>query len=317
MKRKIFLGVLILTGLVLVTGCSFKVSKYIPSKNQIQNLFKTKAKTVVEKTYNKQEKQPDKSIEEVSLIVNRLIEQTVDQINKGDIASAIKTGEQAYTITTDEPAFKKVSASVYTVSSVKEKLYETLGEAYDYKNHIDGLSKDEKVKYMRAARAHFNINPADPFKKHALARVLIETGNLTEGVKLATEVYNSQDKNKDAIDTYGWGLYLNGERKEAYDVYKTFWNQSETLIQMYHSAVVLEEYDKALGLIIYKGCESVANNLMVNKGNINNLSAQSYINKISSDSKKAADRLLIGGTGVDAQFKSDALAGLIQAIAKL
>lgn len=207
----------------------------------------------------------------------------------------------------------------YGLEATKEKLYEVLVDAYDYKNHLTGLSKEEKEKYVRTARAHYDINPNDVFKKHALAKVLLETGYLDEGIKLATEAYDSNKASTDFMETYAWGLYQVGKKSEAYNLYKTFWTtvQVGTLTQLYHSGVVIEEQDKLAGLSIYKACEQSGYNLMVLEPNVNNLSTQSYINKIISESKKAVDRLLAGGLGVDSQFNYAASERLIHSIVRL
>jgi hypothetical protein len=229
----------------------------------------------------------------------------VAAINGGKWGDAISLGEKAKAVISENRPSGKTNAkeSVYALDSIKEKLFETLVEAYDFKYHLEGLNKDEKAKYILAAREHFRINPAEPMKKHALAVVLIDAGNLTEGLNNAAEVYNSQDKNNDVTDTYAWGLYQAGKKKEAYDIYKNFYAQADTLTQLYHSAVVMEEQDKLRGLNTYKNCVTLGENLRVKEPNIKNLSAQSYISRIISDSKKAIDRLLTGGSGIDSQFR--------------
>ncbi len=310
MKRRVFLGIIILTSLSLLAGCSFDWSKFNP--------LKKKAAKVEETTYGNEKAALIKPREEVIREINGMVDQMVEKLNAGDWQTAIRTGEQAYTLFTKEPALDtSVKEAVYAINTVKEKLFETLAEAYDFKNHLEGLSKEEKEKYTRTARDHYLLNPSEPLKKHALARVLIETGNLTEGLKLATEVYNSPEKNKDITDTYAWGLYLSGQKAEAYEIYKTFYTEAETLIQLFHSAVVIEEQDKSLGLKLYKGCEKAGNNLMVREENLKNLCAQSYTNKIVTDSQKAINRLLAGGSGVDSQYRMDTIQSLIHSVVKL
>jgi len=147
----------------------------------------------------------------------------------------------------------------------------------------------------------------------------VETGNLTEGLKLAGEVYNSEARNNYVADTYAWCLYLSGKKQEAYDIYKNLIIQPSnlTLEQVYRSAVVIEEYDKLLGLTLYKAGELAGNNLMVLEFNVNNISAQSYITKIMDDSQKASDRLLAGGMGIDSQFRLDGLERMVKSIVQL
>lgn len=320
MKRKALFGTLVLISMALATGCSFNVkeiAKYNP--------FKSK-QSVVDNVYqNKDNKNPVKPKEEVIKEIDVMIDQMVRDVKTGLLDKAIATGEEAYAIIS-RPEYVTTSAAVYTAvydafgwDAARERLVEVLIDAYDYKNHLTGLSDDEKDRYVRTAREHLNINPADNFKKHALAKVLLETGNYAEGMKLATEAYNSNQGNMDFMETYAWGLYLSGKKGEAFPIYKSFWSTLKlgTLTQAYHSAVVSEEQDKLAGLSLYAACEQIGYNLMVLEPNINNISAQSYINKIVTDSKKAMDRLLAGGLGVDSQFNYQASGQLIHSIVRL
>ncbi len=315
MKRKLVSGIVVLTGFVLISGCSFNFK--IPDNISKLNPFKKKVETAV-KTGQEDKEVPVKSKEETIKEVDGMVDRMVEKLKAGEWGTAINIGEQAYMITVKEPVFKSdVREEVYITASIKEKLFETLVEAYDYKNHVEGLSKEEKNSYIRAAREHFNINPSNIFKKHALAKVLIETGNYSEGLPMAAEVYNAPEKNNDITDTFAWGHYLAGNRTEAYNIYNTFYAQAETLIQLYHSAVAVEEQNKALGLNLYRVCEKAGNNLMVREENLNNLSAQSYINRIIGDSQKAINRLLAGGSGVDSQYKMDTIQSLVHSVVKL
>ncbi len=319
MKKRLVWAVAVFTGLTMMSGCSFNVSKYIPAK-----LFTNKKENVVDKTY-RETKAENKTREEVAKEINDMVDKMVEKIKAGNWNNAISVGESAYSLAVDYTVdSKKAPATVndaaydvYGLESTKEKLYEVLTEAYDYKNHLEGLAKEEKDKYVRTARAHFNINPSEPGKKLQLAQVLIETGSFSEGLKLAAELYNSNARNKDVTDVYAWGLYLSGRKKEAYDIYKTFYPQSESLVQLYHSAVVIEEMDKLLGLILYKGCEMAGNNLMVLEPNANNLSAQSFINRIITDSNKARDRLLAGGYRIDSQYNIVSVDNIVKSIVEL
>ncbi len=310
MKKKTVLSVIILTVTILavtilISGCS-TISKLNPFK---------KGFSVPEKAYEQTKKFVEPQEQPIADI-NNMTDQMVEKINAGNWEEAIGIGENANTLVARETAKTTVKESVYTLISVKEKLFETLIEAYDYKNHLAGLSKEEKERYVRTARSHYNLNPSDPFKKQALARVLIETENYAEGLKLAGEVY-SVNKNKDVTDTYAWGLNQTGKKVEAYEIYKNFFTQAETLVQVYHAAVVIEEQDKALGLKLYKGCQKAANNLMVKEENTKNQSAQSYINMISGEAQKAIDRLFAGGSGVDSQYKVDYADNIVNSIVKL
>jgi len=317
MKRRLVWTVAVLTGLAMISGCSFKANPL--------NLFKKNSETVSEKTY-RETKTENKSREEIAREINNMIDRMVEKIKAGNWNEAVTVGEAAYSITVDyfsggpQKAAAPVKDAVYDtygLESTKEKLYEVLTEAYDYKNHLEALNKEEKAKYVRTARLHYNINPAEPGKKLALAKVLLETGSLSEGLKLAAELYNSPARDKDITETYAWGLYLSGKKTEAYNIYKTFYPQSESLVQLYHSAVVIEEMDKLLGLILYKACELAGNNLMVLEPNVNNLSAQSYLNRIISDANKARDRLLAGGYRIDSQYNMVRVDSLVKSIVEL
>jgi len=352
MKRKMVFGIMLLISLTLVTGCSFNV-KQIAKYNPFKGKSQTEVNQVSE---NETKSAPVKSREEVAMDINVIVNQMVRDINDGFLDKAIIAGEEGYVIASKpeysvKPAAVKPVASQiapaaavkpknsnpvviaaanqtpvagavydpYGLEATKEKLYEVLVDAYDYKNHHTGLSLEEKEKYVRTARAHYDINPNDVYKKHALAKVLIETGYLDEGIKMATEAYDSNRASTDFLETYAWGLYQSGKKSEAFNLYKTYWTtvQVGTLTQLYHSGVVIEEQDKLSGLSIYKACEQGGYNLMVLEPNVNNLSTQSYINKIVSESKKAVDRLLAGGLGVDSQFNYAASERLIHSIVRL
>jgi len=334
MKAKVVSGLIILFSLMMVTGCSFNVSK-LKSFNPLAK----KADTVKTEVYENKTT-PVKSQQQLAQEIVVKVDQMVEKVNSGKWGEAIIVGEAAHetlnqweegkkkTASNDKnnktvplPQASSVEDEVYGISmeTVKERLYDTLIDAYDFKNHLEGLNKDEKEKYIKVARNHLAIKPDDPLKKHALAKVLLDTGNYTEGFKIASELYNSPAKNWDMTETYAWGLYLTGKKNDSYEIYKTFLAQATVwnLVQGYHSAVILEEFDKLFGLSLYKGCEEAANNLLVLEQNVNNYSAQSYINKIKSDSKKAVDRLLIGGLGVDSQYNYQVTEKLIHSIVDL
>lgn len=307
MKRKLVVGVIVLTVTIIISGCA-TVSDLNPFK---------KTEQVSEQVYRHSAAPEKKSEEEIITEINSLINQAVENINAGKWDNAITAGEDANKLLPVLVKALPVGESVYSINSNKEKLYETLVEAYDFKNHLQGLSQTEKEKYVRTARDHYAINTADPFKKLALAKVLIETGGYAEGLKLAGEVNNSVQGNKDVTDTYAWGLYMNNRKPEAYEIYKNFYPQSETLIQVYHAAAVIEEKDKSLGLKLYKACQKAGNNLMVKEENQNNQSAESFINRIITDSQKAIDRLLVGGWGVDSQYRTDQPDNIVNSIVSL
>ncbi|PKM83297.1 MAG: hypothetical protein CVU89_00640 [Firmicutes bacterium HGW-Firmicutes-14] len=317
MKKKLALVMAFLTLLPVISGCS-KINVDISKLNP----FAPKKETVVQKTYKDTKTETEKTRREYAKEIDSMVNQMVEKINAGDWNSAITIGEDAYAIAEEQAAkAKTVKGAVYDefgLDSAKEKLYEVLSDAYDYKNHLgSGLTDKEKERFVRTERAHFSINPAEPFKKLALAKVMIDTGNLTEGLKLTTELYNSPAKNKDITESYAWALYLSGKKREAYDIYKTFYIQSETLVQLYHSALVIEEFDKLLGLILYMGCEGAGNNLMVIEPNVKNLSAQTYISKVITDSQKAKDRLLAGGFRIDSQYNLEKVEQIIKSIVTL
>lgn len=307
MKKKLIYGVIVLIGIVFVSGCSFNVAKWNPFK---------KTATVAQKTIV-EEKNVVKSREQLTKEIDAMTNQMVEKINAGNWQDAITVGEAAYSMITGPSAAAAVKGSVYGLDAEKEKLVETLAEAYDFKSHLEGLNNEEKQRYVRTARVHFNINPSEPFKKLALAKVLVDTGDYKEGLRLATELYNSKERNKDVTENYAWVLYLAGRKAEAYNIYKSFYAQSETLVQLYHSAIVIEEQDKLLGLVLYKGCEKAGNNLMVIEPNVKNLSAQTYINNVITGSQKAYNRLLAGGMRIDSQYNLGAIDAIIKSIVQL
>lgn len=307
MKGKMFLATITLLGVFLVSGCSVNVAKW----NPFARTEKVSDTTYVEKPA------PPKSKEEIAKQIDDKTNNMVASINSGNWNDAIRVGEDAYEVITGPEARTAVKDSAYGLDSTKEKLYETLVEAYDYKTHLERLSDAEKEKYVRTARAHLNINPMEPFKKLALGKVLIDTGNYQEGLRLTTEIYNSSIRNKDVTEQYAWALYLAGRKAEAYNIYKTFYPQAETLTQLYHSAIVMEEQNKLIGLILYKGCIGAGNNLMVLEPNVKNLSAQSYINSVISGSQKAFDRLMAGGLRIDSPYNLATVDNLIKSIVRL
>lgn len=307
MKVKMFLATIAVLSMFLVSGCAINVEKWNPF---------AKTEKVSDTTYVKKAETP-KSREEIVKQIEDKISNTVDRINEGNWNDAIIIGEEAFGIITGPDARAVVKNSVYTMDSTGEKLFETLVEAYDYKTHLEGLSDEEKEKYVRTARAHLNLNPVDPFKKLSLAKVLIDTGKYQEGLSLTTGIYNSSVRNKDIIEQYAWALYLSGRKPEAYNIYKTFYTQAETLTQLYHSAIVMEEQDKLIGLILYKGCIGAGNNLMVLEPNVKNLSAQSYINSVITGSQKAFDRLMAGGLRIDSAYNLSAVDNLIKSVVRL
>jgi tetratricopeptide (TPR) repeat protein len=307
MKVKMFLATIALLSMFLVSGCIINVEKWNPF---------AKTEKVADTTYVEKAETP-KSKEEIVKQSEKKLADTVDSINKGNWNDAIRIGEEAFGVITGSDAQAVVKNSAYALDSTKEKVVETLVEAYDYKTHLEGLSNEEKEKFVRTARAHLNLNPADSFKKLSLAKVLIDTGKYQEGLSLLTEIFNSSVRNKDVTEQYGWALYMSGRKSEAYNIYKTFYPQAETLTQLYHSAIVMEEQNKLIGLILYKGCIGAGNNLMVLEPNVKNLSAQSYINSVITGSQKAFDRLMAGGLRIDSPYNLSAVDNLIKSIVRL
>lgn len=307
MKRKLFLGLVSVIALSFVAGCSFGSFKLFEKSGSQQKVTETQV-----------QKKPVESAGVIDAKVNELVNQVVEELNAGKWDKAITVGESAYAAAEKFPALAKNDLALNsTFNSTKEKLYETVVEAYDYKNHIKGLNPDEKKRYIQFARLHLKIDPADPFKKLALSKVLLDCGEIKEGLKLATEVYNSPVKNKEITENYAWALYLSGKKAEAYNIYKNFYIQADSLVQLFHSAVVIEEKDKLLGLILYKGCERAGNNLMVLEPNLKNQSSQSYINSIIVKAKKEQDRLLVGGYRVDSQYNIASIDNIIKSIVNL
>jgi len=317
MTRKPFvLGLVLMTSFVFVSGCSFNLSKLssiIPSRE--------KPEAVSDKVYqNKSEaKAPAKSREVLQKELNSEINRVVDRIMEGKWNEAIASGELAYE-KIQKTKLDSVSSAVYDAygyDAAKEKLYEVLSAAYDFKYHLEGLNTTEKERYVRTAKAHFDIDPSDPFKKLALAKAQTDTGDMNQSLRLLGELYNSQFKDKDITESYAWALYLSGKKDEAYNIYRAFYPQSETLIQLFHSAQVIEEKDKALGLNLYNGVTGAANNLMVKDPNINNMSAQTYIDLVRTESRNASERLLAGGFKINSQYNLQKVDPIVKSIVKL
>lgn len=307
MNRKLFLVIVVLLGIAVFTGCaSVTQIKWFPrDQGTSQN------------TVSQQKPKGDRP-EKIIANTNEKADQIVDKLKSGDWDQAITIGEAAYkAFSGAELVIQNEKISVPGRIATKEKLLETLVEAYEYKNIINGLNEKEKELYIRTAREHLKINPSDIYKKLELSKVLLDAGETGEGFKLASELNVLPAKTKDMVENYAWGLYLSGKEAEAYQIYKTLYLQSETLNQLYHSAVVIEEFDKLLGLILYKGCEKTGNNLMVLEANINNLSAQSSINTTITRAQKAIDRLLVGGFSIDSKFKMGSLDSIVKSIVKL
>lgn len=320
MTRKPFvLGLVLLTSFVFVSGCSFNLSKLssiLPSRE--------KPEAVSDEVYQNKSavKAPAKSREIQQQELNNEINRLVDQIMAGKWDEAIASGELAYERIQQEQKNKldSVSSAVYDAygyDAAKEKLYEVLSAAYDFKYHLEGLNNTEKERYVRTAKAHFDIDPSDPFKKLALAKAQIDTGDMNQGLGLLGELYNSQFRDKDITESYAWALYLSGRKDEAYNIYRAFYPQSETLIQLFHSAQVIEEKDKALGLNLYNGVTGAANNLMVKDPNVNNMSAQTYIDLVRTESRNATERLLAGGFKLNSQYNLQKVDPIVKSIVKL
>ncbi|MBU7008684.1 hypothetical protein [Phosphitispora fastidiosa] len=320
MTRKPFvLGLVLLTSLVFVSGCSFNLSKLssiLPSRE--------KPETVSDKVYQNKSavKAPAKSREALQKELDSEINLVVDQIMAGRWNEAINLGEAAYEMVQKEHKGNadSVNSAVYDAygyDAAKEKLYEVLSAAYDFKYHLEGLNNTEKERYVRTAKAHFDIDPSDPFKKLALAKAQIDTGDMNQGLGLLGELYNSQFRDKDITESYAWALYLSGRKDEAYNIYRAFYPQSETLIQLFHSAQVIEEKDKALGLNLYNGVTGAANNLMVKDPNVNNMSAQTYIDQVRTGSRNASERLLAGGFKLNSQYNLQKIDPIVKSIVKL
>ena len=282
MRKSGFLAVLGLAGALLMSGCASGLKDKIPFLN------KTVSKpTVEEKAYESDEKQPVKSQAEIDKEVTAKTNDMVEKIRQGDWGGAITVGESAYAL-----------------DAKNEPMLETLSEAYDFKNHLEGLSAQEKRNYIKVVRNHMSLDPANRFKKHAMARALIEVGELTEGNRLALEAYNmGPDKPRDITDTYGWGLWLAKNKPEALKIYTTLYNlKPSTIFQLYRAGVVFEPFDRTKAINMYHTTVVVADNAMTWDENKNNLSAVSLITKIRSDAEKAEKRLLAGGNAIDSNF---------------
>lgn len=281
MKKVSLLVALGLISALVASGCA-------GVKSRLPFLNKGQEKTAVqEKTYAPEKKKPQKTKAEVDKEVNAKIHEMVDKIRKGDWNAAITVGESAYEL-----------------DAKNEPMLEVLTEAYDFKNHLEGLSAEEKKRYIRTARAHMNLDPGNRFKKHALARVLIETGELAEGNKLALEAYNlSADKPMEIVDTYGWGLWLANNKAEALKVYTGLYSRKPTtLFQLYRTGVVMEMVDKKKSLEMFHTTVMAGDLALTWDENKDNLSAVSLITKLKNDAEKEKKRLLAGGNAIDSNF---------------
>jgi len=281
MKKVRMLVALGVVGALLLSGCG-------AVKDRIPFLNKEKTKPAVEeKAVESKKEQPKKTQAEIDREVAAKTNEMVEKIRQGDWNGAITVGESAYGL---DPQ--------------NEAMLETLGEAYDFKNHLDGLGTKEKQNYIKIARSHMSLDPANRFKKHALARALIEVGELTEGNRLALEAYNmGADKPRELADTYGWGLWLAKNKTEALKIYTELYNRKpSTIFQLYRAGVVLEPVDRAKAINMYHATIIVADNALTWDENKNNLSAISLITKIRNDAEKAEKRLLAGGNAIDSNF---------------
>ncbi len=319
-RKTIVFGLVLMTSFMFLSGCSFNLSRLasiLPSREKPEAVSKN-----VYQDGSEDKDSPARSREALRQELNGEINLVVDQIMAGKWNEAISIGEASYEKIQKEqqknPA--AVSNSVYDAygfDAAKEKLYEVLTAAYDFKYHLEGLNDTEKEKYVRTAQAHFDIDTSDPFKKLALAKALTDTGDLDRGLRLLSELYNSQYKDKDITESYAWALYLSGQKEQAYNIYRAFYPQSETLIQLFHSAQVIEEKDKALGLNLYNGVIGAANNLMVKEPNVNNMSAQTYIDLVRTESRNASERLLAGGFRLNSQYDIQKVDLIVKSIVKL
>lgn len=266
---------------LLLSGCA-------AVKDRIPFLKNEQAKsTVQEAAYVAKKVTPKKTQAEIDKEVAAKTNEMVEMIRKGEWNSAITVGESAYEL-----------------DAKNEQMLEILTEAYDFKNHLDGLNAEEKNKYIRAARTHMNLDPANRFKKHALARALIETGELPEGNKMALEAYNAgPDKPTEIIDTYGWGIWLSKNKPEAIKIYTNLYNlKPTTLIQLYRTGVVMESVDKRKSLQMFHAAVMAADLALTWEENRDNLSAVSLITKIRNDAERQEKRLLAGGNAIDSNY---------------
>lgn len=309
MKRRMVAGFMLLVGVFVLAGCStlnFGLLDRLGRKADKEVVVQNEAKPVT------------KTLEEVAAEITELTDQSVAKVHTGNWKEAITVMESAYSIYKEnESAIRKDPVASQNFISIREKLCETIVEAYDYKHKIDSLSDQEKERYIRTAKEHLLINPADPYKKLEYSRVLLEMGKVQQGYQLAAEVYNSPVKSREITENYAWALYLIGKKTDAYKIYRTTYSQSETLNQLYHSAVVIEDYDKLLGLTLYKACIKAGNNLMVTEVNVKNIAAQGAINSISTKAQKAIDRLLVGGFRVDSKFDMTSVDSIVKSIVRL
>ncbi len=267
---------------LLLSGCAGAVKDRIPFLN------KADPKPAVQaKVYKENKSPPAKDQAMIDREVAAKTNDMVEKIRRGDWSGAITVGESAYEL---DPK--------------SEPMLETLTEAYDFKNHLEGLNPQEKNNYIKIARSHQSLDPANRFKIHALARALIEVGELTEGNKLALQAYNmAPDKPREIEDTYGWGLWQAKNKTEALKVYNALYNRKpSTIFQLYRAGVVFEPLDRTRAINMYHATVLVADNALTWQENKDNLSAVSLITKIRNDAEKAEKRLLAGGNAIDSNF---------------
>lgn len=213
--------------------------------------------------------------------IDKLVVQMVNEVRSGFFQKAIEAGE-----------------SHYEQGKGSEKFLDTLSTAYGYKNQLEGLNETETKNYLRVVRQLSDSDPGNRFKKVVLAGALIETGNISEGNKVALDLYNSvgEVKPKEVLDIYGWGLYKAGKNSQAAAIFQTLYQAgTETLSQTYHTAVVTETMDKAKALAMYKRIVDWANNALTWEENRDNLASTALINKIKRDSLDAINRIQLKG----------------------
>jgi tetratricopeptide (TPR) repeat protein len=113
----------------------------------------------------------------------------------------------------------------------------TLGSVY-----AEAGISDIAVEYYRQA---LSLEPENPMIINTLAHYLIDKNrNINEGLELVEKALKLQPDNYDFLDTKGWGLYRQGENKEALALLEKSWNLKP--IYSHKIYLHLEEVKKAV-----------------------------------------------------------------------
>jgi tetratricopeptide (TPR) repeat protein len=114
--------------------------------------------------------------------------------------------------------------------------------AYGY-NEAD--ARDEAEEYYRKA---LSLEPENPDRMYSLAYYLIDKNrNLNEGMELADEALKMSPDNFYYLHAMGWGLYKQGNFKEALDILQRSWDlRREKAVYDHEAYLHLEAAKKAV-----------------------------------------------------------------------